>query len=61
MSIFFNVFKPKAIDYNGEKMAELTPDLYQELLRYKIQDENYFHQPIDLSTYRRRKQTKEVA
>ncbi len=37
---------------NEEQMAELGPELYEEVLRYKTQETNYFPQPIDLSMYR---------
>ena len=33
-------------------MAELTLELYKEVLEYKIQQINYLTQPIDLSNYR---------
>ncbi len=35
----------------SDKMAELTPDLYQELIKYKTEGKSYFRQPIDLSSY----------
>ena len=61
MSTFFHMFKPKVVHGTREKMAELTPDLYQELLKYKIHDNNYFRQPIDLSNYRGRTEGREAA
>ena len=33
-------------------MAELTLELYKELLEYKTQERNYLTQPIDLASYR---------
>ena len=33
-------------------MAELTLELYKEVLEYKIQQINYLTQPIDLGNYR---------
>ena len=33
-------------------MAELTLELYKEVLEYKIQQINYLTHPIDLSNYR---------
>ena len=33
-------------------MAELTLELYKELLEYKTQESNYLAQPIDLASYR---------
>ncbi len=42
----------------NENMAELTPELYKELLRYSFQQNSYFTQPIDLSNYREGKYNK---
>ncbi|KGG10292.1 hypothetical protein EV11_1710 [Prochlorococcus sp. SS52] len=42
-------------------MAELTPELYQELIRYKTEDKSYFRQPIDLSSFRQNNQVSEAA
>ena len=33
-------------------MAELTLELYKEVLEYKTQEINYLTQPIDISSYR---------
>jgi len=33
-------------------MAELTLELYKEVLQYKKQERNYLTQPIDLASYR---------
>ncbi len=37
---------------NGEKMVELRNEIYEEILRYKTQETNYFPKPIDLMKYR---------
>lgn len=37
---------------HSAKMAELAPDLYKELLKYKTQESNYFRQTIDLSIHK---------
>ncbi len=42
---------------NGEisqsnRMADLKPELYIEVLKYKTQENNYITQPIDLASYR---------
>ena len=34
-----------------DKMPELTPDLYQELLRFNAQEISYFNNPISLSKF----------
>ncbi|WP_269623431.1 hypothetical protein [Prochlorococcus marinus] len=52
MTTFAQMFRPKIIARDNKKMAELTSDLYKELLRYKTQDNNYFRQPIDLFNYK---------
>ena len=36
----------------GDKMVELSSELYEEILRFQIQETNYFPEPIDLSIYR---------
>ena len=33
-------------------MAELTLELYKEVLQYKKQERHYLTQPIDLASYR---------
>ena len=33
-------------------MADLTLELYKEVLEYKTQEINYLTQPIDLNSYR---------
>ena len=49
MSTLARMFRPKIIHSDSAKMKKLTPDLYQELLRYKRHDQDYFLQPIDFS------------
>ena len=44
-----------------ENMAELTPDLYQELLRYNSQATNILNRPIYLSKFRARQNKIEAA
>jgi len=36
----------------SDKMAELSSELYEEILRFQTQETYYFSQPIDLSSYR---------
>ena len=37
--------------YTNNKMDDITPELYKEVLKYKKQGDNYLTQPIDLSNY----------
>ena len=52
MTTLAHMFKAKIVRPQNENMTELTSDLYQELLTYKTQDNDYFRQPIDLFTYK---------
>ena len=36
----------------NNKMDDITPELYKEVLKYKKQGDNYLTQPIDLASYR---------
>ena len=59
---YMSFFKPRIIgSCDIEKMAELTPEVYQEVIRYKTEDKSYFRQPIDLSSFRANNQVSEAA
>ena len=56
---YMSTFDSKII--HRENMAELTPDLYQELLRYNSQATNILNRPIYLSKFRARQNKIEAA
>ncbi len=54
MSFAFNErFSNSRRTIHADKMAELTPDQYQELLRFQNQETSYFNNPISLESYRK--------
>ncbi len=51
-SVIKNSLSNKRKTFLGEKMTELTPNLYKELLRHNSSQTSYLTQLVDLSTYR---------
>ena len=51
-SVLKNSFSNRRKTIYGQKMGELTPQIYKELLRYNSIQKSSWPQLIDLATYR---------